>query len=151
MIEDGTILRGPSSDDKVLEVCIYKNNQGNWDSIAKVKLLNPALRGQVTQVSLREMSRGMNRGGITILRKEDQVPSTYRRQPGDSPCVMRGTVLRSGDTLFTAIRVSMRKDSRGQWDAAALLQYQDGNVQKTRELTMSELGQAIDSGEFQIV
>jgi hypothetical protein len=151
MIEDGTLIGKETGDVKVLEISIHKNNQGNWDSIAKVRLLNPAFRGQVTQVLLREMARSMTRGGMRVHGKEDQPPSTYRRQPGDSPCVTRGTVLRSGDTLFTAIRVAMDKNAQGEWDAAALLRYEDGGVQKTRELTMCELGQAIDSGEIQIV
>ena len=153
MIEDGTLIGKEIGDVKVLEISIHKNNQGNWDSIAKVTFLNPAFGGQIMQAQLRDISRSMTRGGWKVHGKENPPPPTvvFDRHPNASPCVTRGTVLRSGDTVFTAIRVSMDKSAQGKWDAAALLQYKDGNTEKTRELTMNELGKAIDSGEFRIV
>lgn len=154
MIEVGTLLGKEIGDVKVLEISIYKNNQGNWDTNVKMALLNPAFGGwYVTQDLLRGISRAMTRGGWKVHGKEEPPPPAVitERHPNASPRVSRGTVLRSSDTEFTTIRVAIDKNSQGKWDAAALLQYDDQGVLKTRELTMNELGQAIDGGELQIV
>jgi hypothetical protein len=50
----------------VVDLLIYKNNQGKWDTMVVLEFLDPTLAARRTQVTLKELVKGLDSGGVSI-------------------------------------------------------------------------------------
>jgi hypothetical protein len=66
IIRVGTVLAGKGSDMHVVDLLIYKNNQGKWDTMVVLEFLDPTLAARRTQVTLKELVKGLDSGGVSI-------------------------------------------------------------------------------------